>query len=1039
MALRRSVVRPFPSAAAAVAALAAALTLALAPALGLPLRAAEPEPPRPVVSRAGAYVRTLTAVVTDAKGRPLARPLSLDDLEVLEDGVPATLLAVEPVRPSVREAAPAAARGRAEPAAPKRRRVHQTLYVDTALMRLTSVKAVAGAVKAALPAILTAGPLEVVVADPSPKVWTAATEDAAALAASLTRLAVEVTGRDVVGRLRREVADARRAASNKATFGQSAAFGELGTTLRTDTSAGGDPDAPPGDPRLRVQEFAAQEASLVSLSLGRLRAFTVSRPEIDFGILYLGTDGFDVDQALFYAPTGRGLARSQAFDRIPAMVKECADALLARGWVAVPIGLGAVSQAPVGRLAEDGPVVAVADEREGGTPLMVRPVDPLRSFAEATGGEVVVSARKLPATLAGLSKAWAVSYQVATPPDGKSHAVTIRSRRRGVVVRAAESITAGTPEAAAALRALHVLSGEETSSEVPVAVALEKGEPAPDGRLRGQLTTRVTLSSLREVLARLGGGRLRLTVLAEVPGQETTPHHEEVAVPATGFADVWALKTPILLPREAARVAVVVEELSTGLWGAGTAVPGEGAGAAAAASISPGGRAPAEDAGPPSTAMEILTFAAGLVTGTVPVRADLGPADSAELLLDGTLVCTLTRQAPSCPVPLGEELTVHRLDLVRRDGANAEAERVTRWLNRPGSSAAVLRSSLSCGEPGAGGSAEASAGASAGALAGASPSCLLRISWIHPDRLEPFTWSVSLDGVPVSTKPERGYRLLLPGDGKRHVITAAARFADGAEASLTRVVGEERLESAGDTLQAVPFEILAAGPEPTPEGIGERLGVPVRLVERGEAGTIVVLDPTASKSLFDQDLEAEGKSFPGISKHKLMNVLKSLGAMSVVHPLSTLARFLTVPALHAGDARLDLLLYGPPEAPSGRFLLADAVAAAGSLAAGSHRRRAVVVILGDEQADRSRFSPAAVRAYLSELMVPLVVLRTGEAKPGPWGEEVPVLSRDDLRKALAGVSARLESQRVAWVAEDAPPGRLSLADPSGRLRLAGRR
>lgn len=1005
---------PFP--------LPALLVVLLWPAGGA--RGEEPRP-KPVVSRAGAYVRTLTAVVTDAKGRPLARPLSVDDLEVLEDGVPATLLAVEPVRPAAppaREAAPSADPGAAGPAATKRRRVHQTLYVDTALMRLTSVKAVADAVKAALPSILSAGPLEVVVADPSPKVWTAATEDAAILAAALTRVGHEVTGKDAIGRHRREVADARRAVASKATFGQGSAFGELGSTLRTDSSAGGDPDASPGDPRLRVQGFAAEEVSLVAQSLGKLRAFCVSRPEIDFGILYLGTDGFDVDQSLFYAPTGRGLSRSQAFDRIPAMVKEASEALLSRGWVAVPIGLGVVTQSPSQRLAEDGPVARIADAPEAGIPLMVRPVDPLRSFAEATGGEVVMSAKKLPATLAGLSKAWVVSYQVATAPDGKSHAVAIRSRRRGVLVRAAESVTAGTPESAAALRALHVLSGEESSTELPVSVGLEAGEAAADGRLRTRLTTRVTLSSLREVLERLGGGRLRVTVLVEVPGTESVPHHEEVAIPAGGFAEVWALRTPILLPKGATRAAVVVEELSTGLWGAGTAAPGQGGEALAAQLPAAGAPAP-EESGPPSTAMEILTFAGGLVTGTVPVRADLGPASSAELLLDGTLVCTLTRHVPSCPVPLGEALTVHRLDLVRRDASGAEAERVTRWLNRPGSSAAVLRSGLSCDE----------------ASAEASPSCLLRIWWLHPDRLEPVSWTVTLDGAPVSTRPERGYRLLLPGDRKRHVVAAEARFADGAEASTVRIVGEERFESTGDVLQAVPVEVPSETSEPAPEAIAGLLGVPVRLVERGEAETVVVLDPLASKRLFDQDLEAEGKTFPGVSKHKLTSVLLQLGRMNVVHPLSSAARFLTVPARDDRDARLDLLLYGPPEAPSGRFLLADALAAAGSLAAGSHRRRAVVVVLGGEQVDRSRFSPEAVRAYLSELMVPLVVLRAGEAKAGPWGEEAPVRSRDDLRRALAGVVALLERQRVAWVAEEAAPGSLSIDDPEGRLHLAGRR
>jgi hypothetical protein len=53
--------------------------------------------------------------------------------------------------------------------------------------------------------------------------------------------------------------------------------------------------------------------------------------------------------------------------------------------------------------------------------------------------------------------------------------------------------------------------------------------------------------------------------------------------------------------------------------------------------------------------------------------------------------------------------------------------------------------------------------------------------------------------------------------------------------------------------------------------------------------------------------------------------------------------------------------------------LADAAAVAGLEAAASGSRRAVVLVLGEEKLDRSRYSPAAVRRYLEAIRVPLFV------------------------------------------------------------------
>lgn len=993
-----------------------------------PLGASDSQP-RPVVAHTGAYVRTVTAVITDAKGRPLGEPPRVADLEVLEDGVPATLLAVEPIRePSVPLKAPARAPASAAvPVAAERRQVHQTLYVDATLMHPFSVRDVARAVHSQLPALLVTGPLEIVVARPAPKVWQAATSDAAVLGEALDRLGREVKGQDAVGALRREVRDARQAAGNKNLLGQP--FGKApldipgGLPTQRDSSAGADPDIPADQARVDLKPFLDQEVTIVSASLARLKRWAFSSPQIDYGILYWANDGFDTDQRLFYTPGNLSLSRAEASDRIPALVKECSDALLRRGWVAMPVGLGAVSQAPMARTAEEG-ITTTATQPEEGIPLFGRPADPLRSVAEATGGEVIVSAGQLGDALQSVSKAYLVSYQTATPRDGRSHPLVVRSRRRSMVVRASDSVAAGTPETVAAIRAAELLAGEAAPAEgLPVTLALESAEPAPAGRHKGLLVTRVDLRSLRDLVARLGGGRLRVSVLVKLAEGEADPHHEEVALPASGLAGSWALRSSLVWPAGATHVAVVAEELATGIWG-GASIPlvvsaaaERQAGAAAApASVSAPG-APPSGPEPPARQMEILTFASGLVTGTITVNTELGPARSADLLLDGRVACALTPAARSCPVPLGNALAVHRLDLVRTDGAAAEPP-ATRWLNRPGASAAEIRGRLSCegGTPAA--------------------ACVVSIGWVHPDALDPETWSVTLDGAEVSKRPEKGFRLLVPGDGRTHVIAVDAAFADGARATLVRLLGPERTERTGDTLQAVPLELAEPKKGLALADLNTRLSVPAREVELGDSEVFVVLDPVASQRLYEQSLEAMGGSFPGIARGRLHSALEGLGPLRVVHPESPGLRFFTQAALPGGRERAELFFHGPAGAPSGPLLAADAVAAAGVLAAGEPRRRAVVLVLGDERPDRSRFSVQDVKAYLSELMVPLVVIRTGPGADGRWGTSVTVRTMSELRQALEAVAARLSAQRLAWIGIDTLPADLAIRGEG--IRIAGR-
>ena len=95
----------------------------------------------------------------------------------------------------------------------------------------------------------------------------------------------------------------------------------------------------------------------------------------------------------------------------------------------------------------------------------------------------------------------------------------------------------------------------------------------------------------------------------------------------------------------------------------------------------------------------------------------------------------------------------------------------------------------------------------------------------------------------------------------------------------------------------------------------------------------------------------------------------------------------------------------------------DAVAAAGYELGRSPRRRAVVLVLNRfDRLNASTFDARQARAYLSEVLVPLVVWRIGPAEVGPeWPEGKVIASLDELRDAFESLVREVERQRIAWL------------------------
>ncbi len=230
------------------------------------------------MERVEVRVRSVLVFITDAKGKPLAAPPPPSDLRVTEDGKPVEVIAVEPARKAVPAPVPSSAPSSTPPGPPprppERGAIPQYLYLDTTAIRQRSVPRIVKSLKASLDSLLANGPLEVVVADPAPRVVLPGTLDAAAIRQALDRLPTTATGKEIIFDARRDsiqqmgnVNDSRR---NTSAF-------------RADTRAA-----------------IRQEMQLIQNSLEYLDHWAATLSYDRASVVYLCNDGFDGDLTEVY-------------------------------------------------------------------------------------------------------------------------------------------------------------------------------------------------------------------------------------------------------------------------------------------------------------------------------------------------------------------------------------------------------------------------------------------------------------------------------------------------------------------------------------------------------------------------------------------------------------------------------------------------------------------------------------------------------------------------------------------------------------------
>lgn len=400
--------------------------------------------------------------------------------------------------------------------------------------------------------------------------------------------------------------------------------------------------------------------------------------------------------------------------------------------------------------------------------------------------------------------------------------------------------------------------------------------------------------------------------------------------------------------------------------------------------------------------MQILTYPFGVLVGTLTIAVDLGRTPPpAELRLDGRTVCALAQKLSSCEVDLGPAPRVHMVEAVRLDPGGKVVERVARDVNVPGNAAAEARLLPEC-------SAERK-------------TCVVRFGWLHPQKKPLVAAKLSVDGA--ATEIPRDGRIEVPYDPVRgHVLTVELDFGGDDHTVFSEVVGPVLRAETSTALRATPVSF-----DGEPQELEKRLrarGLPIQTVERGDAEATFVVEMTALGALASVSSRKTLLLAQRLATPSIITVVPANASEGTAFPRYPTQNFVEDSALdlrRAGDrspdkpdwlANLLMRLRGNPN-KSPRA--SDAVAAAGYTLGASPRRRVLVLILGD-QADQSRFTPEAVRAYLKEIAVPLVVVRMDAPRPA-WPEAVPVKSVADLARAFSDVRTILTGQAVVW----APP------------------
>ena len=516
------------------------------------------------------------------------------------------------------------------------------------------------------------GTVEVVVAEPEPRVILSASRDAHAVDEALSRLFLTGEGRDDLRGLRQRFVDV--AAPSPAP----GAAGAAGT-----------------DTRSRAEEAMAEEVRLVTRQqdtlVGWMADDRTENGAVDWpAALFLVSDGFDRDpRELYLAQVSDPAVRAALEKSLPVSAldptsRETARTTAELGWtvVAMPVGderLPELRRFQIGTSGSPGVTITPGAKPEPAPAppsVLLHPREPLAAMAEATGGEVVAGPSGVPAALTRLRYRLWVRYETPAPVTSGNRPLAVTSTAPGLTVKARRWAATLTPEGVSAWRARRLLAEdeEEESGDLRVASGLKNGV--------------VELRLDPDARPAADGPPLRLTLAISVAASLAAPVVTQRAITAQDVGEDGTCHIPFPLPADTDRLAVLVDDPLHGAWG-GRAID-VGAGGAeedeeaekTAPDILHGGRLTGPPAVRPIThgnGVRIVSPSANRVTGPVDVEVEVKlPAqrrlDRLEIYWNDELQATL--YAPPfrhrVVVPRGRPVGTLRAEGHLDDGSIAE-------------------------------------------------------------------------------------------------------------------------------------------------------------------------------------------------------------------------------------------------------------------------------------------------------------------------------------------------------------------------------
>lgn len=646
--------------------------------------AADQTPASPSIARGSE--RALWLDVRDSRARVVEDPTTAG-IAVVEGGRDAEVLRIE--------------RSRSRAAGSAR----VVLYFDALLAEAGTYRRGAEALAAAAKALTELGTVQLVIADPEPRL-VLATDDALALSERLGWLGASDRGQGAL----RATRSRARADLTRVTPGL--------------------PPPSASEQAARAWRAAGEEAELVATQSRRLLGWLADSDDEARGtgpqVLVLVADGWDLAPLDFWhqelalaevsALAASRPAGADPDDRMARVTGEMARALAAAGWTVWPVAVPAGALAPslpaeaLDPLGESGglfptvgrkpqitlgggakhPVQAAEPEVE-----LLAPAVPLKRLADESGGQVLPSIEALRAEARALGERVRVVYRSHLSAADGMQPLVVRARA-GISVTGLRWASVATPDPILAARIDGLLHGREVDQALDVAAAItlvaaqdavqegaassdldhtaEPQEPqelasAAPVAFAAQLEARLSLATLDEPVARAD---LRVTVAHVGPDGELVLRHEVLWDQPLGSVGEWRYVRDLTLPPDGEETAVLIEVLGSRRWGAALAAVVHGERVEVAAS-----------AEPQSSVVEIQAPEQELLRGGVRFTARAIDSRVATVVfeLGEREVARVERRPFSARIDLGRALRQQTLRAIALDGEGFEIGRQSVLLN----------------------------------------------------------------------------------------------------------------------------------------------------------------------------------------------------------------------------------------------------------------------------------------------------------------------------------------------------------------------